>query len=97
VVQLHVLVNNASFLRDRAFVNMTEEQWDAIIAVHLKGHAAPTRFAVAYWRELSKQGVDVSASVINTSSTSGLVGNPGQTNYGAAKAGVAAVTGILAH
>ena len=94
--ELHVLVNNAGFLRDRAFVNMTEEEWDAIIAVHLKGHAAPTRFAVAYWRELSKQGVDVSASVINTSSTSGLVGNPGQTNYGAAKAGVAAFTVILA-
>src|SRR5207248_7100284 len=80
--ELHVLVNNAGFLRDRAFVNMTEEEWDAIIAVHLKGHAAPTRFAVAYWRELSKQGADVRASVINTSSTSGLVGNPGQTNYG---------------
>jgi NAD(P)-dependent dehydrogenase (short-subunit alcohol dehydrogenase family) len=94
--ELHVLVNNAGFLRDRTFVNMTEEEWDSIISVHLKGHAAPTRFAVSYWRELSKQGVDVKASVINTSSTSGLVGNPGQTNYGAAKAGIAAFSVILA-
>jgi len=93
---LHVLVNNAGFLRDRAFVNMTEDEWDSIIDVHLKGHAAPTRFAAAYWREQSKQGAEVRASVINTSSTSGLVGNPGQTNYGAAKAGVAAFTVILA-
>jgi NAD(P)-dependent dehydrogenase (short-subunit alcohol dehydrogenase family) len=94
--ELHVLVNNAGFLRDRTFVNMTEDEWDSIIAVHLKGHAAPTRFAVSHWRELSKQGVEVKASVINTSSTSGLMGNPGQTNYGAAKAGIAAFTVILA-
>ena len=94
--ELHVLVNNAGFLRDRTFVNMTEDEWDSIIAVHLKGHAAPTRFAVSHWRELAKQGVEVRASVINTSSTSGLVGNPGQTNYGAAKAGIAAFTVILA-
>jgi NAD(P)-dependent dehydrogenase (short-subunit alcohol dehydrogenase family) len=93
---LHVLVNNAGFLRDRTFVNMTEEEWDSIVQVHLKGHAAPTRFAAAYWREQSKKGVEVNASVINTSSTSGLVGNPGQTNYGAAKAGIAAFTVILA-
>src|SRR5687768_790481 len=93
---LHVLVNNAGFLRDRTFVNMTEDEWDSIIQVHLKGHAAPTRFAAAYWREQSKQGAEVNASVINTSSTSGLVGNPGQTNYGAAKAGIAAFTVILA-
>jgi NAD(P)-dependent dehydrogenase (short-subunit alcohol dehydrogenase family) len=93
---LHVLVNNAGFLRDRTFVNMTEDEWDTIVDVHLKGHAAPTRFAAAYWREQSKQGAEVRASVINTSSTSGLVGNPGQTNYGAAKAGIAAFTVILA-
>ena len=93
---LHVLVNNAGFLRDRTFVNMTEDEWDSVIQVHLKGHAAPTRFAVSYWRERSKQGIDVKASVINTSSTSGLLGNPGQTNYGAAKAGIAAFTVILA-
>ena len=94
--ELHVLVNNAGFLRDRAFVNMTEDEWDAIVRVHLKGHAAPTRFAAAYWRERAKAGDDLRASVVNTSSTSGLMGNPGQTNYGAAKAGIAAFTVILA-
>ena len=93
---LHVLVNNAGFLRDRTFANMSEEEWDSIVQVHLKGHAAPTRFASAYWRDQSKQGAEVRASIINTSSTSGLVGNPGQTNYGAAKAGIAAFTVILA-
>jgi NAD(P)-dependent dehydrogenase (short-subunit alcohol dehydrogenase family) len=88
--ELHVLVNNAGILRDRVLVNMTEEEWDAVIAVHLKGHFVPTRWAAAYWREQTKAGKDVKASVINTSSTSGLLGNPGQTNYGAAKAGIAA-------
>jgi NAD(P)-dependent dehydrogenase (short-subunit alcohol dehydrogenase family) len=88
--ELHVLVNNAGILRDRVLVNMTEEEWDAVIAVHLKGHFVPTRWAAAYWREQTKAGKDVRASVINTSSTSGLLGNPGQTNYGAAKAGIAA-------
>src|SRR5688500_14471495 len=77
---LHVLVNNAGILRDRALVNMTEEEWDSVIHVHLKGHFAPTRWAAAYWRERHKSGQPVKASVINTSSTSGLVGNPGQTN-----------------
>jgi NAD(P)-dependent dehydrogenase (short-subunit alcohol dehydrogenase family) len=93
---LHVLVNNAGILRDRVLVNMTEEEWDAVIHVHLKGHFAPTRWAAAYWREQSKAGKEVKASVINTSSTSGLLGNPGQTNYGAAKAGIAAFTVIAA-
>jgi NAD(P)-dependent dehydrogenase (short-subunit alcohol dehydrogenase family) len=93
---LHVLVNNAGFLRDRTLVNMTEDEWDDVVRIHLKGHFAPTRFAAAYWRERSKQGDEVNASVINTSSTSGLLGNPGQTNYGAAKAGIAALTVILA-
>jgi NAD(P)-dependent dehydrogenase (short-subunit alcohol dehydrogenase family) len=93
---LHVLVNNAGSLRDRVLVNMSEDDWDDIIRIHLKGHFAPTRFAAAYWRERAKQGVDVKASVINTSSTSGLLGNPGQTNYGAAKAGIAAFTVIAA-
>src|ERR1700694_3693026 len=87
---LHVLVNNAGILRDRVLVNMTEEEWDAVITVHLKGHFVPTRWAAAYWREQTKAGKDVKASVINTSSTSGLLGNPGQTNYRAAKAGIAA-------
>ena len=93
---LHVLVNNAGILRDRVLVNMTEEEWDDVIHVHLKGHFAPTRWAAAYWREQSKAGKTVKASVINTSSTSGLLGNPGQTNYGAAKAGIAAFSVIAA-
>ena len=93
---LHVLVNNAGILRDRVLINMTEDEWDAVIHVHLKGHFVPTRHAAAYWREQTKAGQDVTASVINTSSTSGLLGNPGQTNYGAAKAGIAAFTTIAA-
>ena len=94
--ELHILVNNAGILRDRVLVNMTEEEWDAVIHVHLKGHFIPTRWAAAYWREQSKAGTPVKANVINTSSTSGLLGNPGQTNYGAAKAGIAAFTVIAA-
>jgi NAD(P)-dependent dehydrogenase (short-subunit alcohol dehydrogenase family) len=93
---LHVLVNNAGILRDRVLVNMTESEWDSVIAVHLKGHFVPTRFAATYWREQTKAGKTVSASVINTSSTSGLLGNPGQANYGAAKAGIGAFTVITA-
>ncbi len=93
---LHVLVNNAGILRDRMLVNMSEEDWDSVIHVHLKGHFLPTRHAAAYWREQVKQGREVNASVVNTSSTSGLLGNPGQTNYGAAKAGIAAFTVIAA-
>jgi NAD(P)-dependent dehydrogenase (short-subunit alcohol dehydrogenase family) len=93
---LHVLVNNAGILRDRVLVNMTEEEWDAVIHVHLKGHFVPTRWAAAYWREQTKEGKTVKASVINTSSTSGLIGNPGQTNYGAAKAGIATFSVIAA-
>jgi len=93
---LHVLVNNAGILRDRVLINMTEQDWDAVIHVHLKGHFVPTRHAAAYWREQAKAGREVHASVINTSSTSGLLGNPGQSNYGAAKAGIAAFTTICA-
>ncbi len=93
---LHVLVNNAGILRDRVLVNMTEEEWDSVIAVHLKGHFVPLRFAATYWREQAKAGRTPSASVINTSSTSGLLGNPGQANYGAAKAGIGAFTIIAA-
>jgi len=93
---LHVLVNNAGILRDRVLVNMTEDEWDAVIHVHLKGHFAPTRWAAAYWREQTKAGKDVKASVINTSSPSGIFGNAGQTNYGAAKAGIASFTVIAA-
>ncbi|MGD0083825.1 MAG: SDR family oxidoreductase [Acidimicrobiales bacterium] len=93
---LHILVNNAGILRDRVLVNMTEEEWDAVIHVHLKGHFVPTRWAATYWREQSKAGKEVKAAVVNTSSTSGLLGNPGQANYGAAKAGLAAFTVITA-
>jgi NAD(P)-dependent dehydrogenase (short-subunit alcohol dehydrogenase family) len=93
---LHILVNNAGILRDRVLVNMSEEEWDAVIHVHLKGHFIPTRFAAAYWREQTKAGNTVKANVINTSSTSGLIGNAGQTNYGAAKAGIAAFSVIAA-
>jgi NAD(P)-dependent dehydrogenase (short-subunit alcohol dehydrogenase family) len=93
---LHVLVNNAGVLRDRAIVNMTEEEWDSVLRIDLKGHFAPLRHAASYWRDRAKAGHAISASVVNTSSTSGLVGNPGQANYGAAKAGIAAVTAIAA-
>jgi NAD(P)-dependent dehydrogenase (short-subunit alcohol dehydrogenase family) len=93
---LDVLVNNAGILRDRVLINMSEDEWDAVIHVHLKGHFVPTRHAAAWWREQTKEGKEVKASVINTSSTSGLFGNPGQTNYGAAKAGIAAFTTIAA-
>ncbi len=92
----NVLVNNAGILRDRVLVNMTEEEWDSVIHVHLKGHFVPTRWAATYWREQSKAGREVHAAIINTSSTSGLLGNPGQTNYGAAKAGIGAFTIICA-
>jgi NAD(P)-dependent dehydrogenase (short-subunit alcohol dehydrogenase family) len=93
---LHVLVNNAGILRDRMLVNMTEEEWDAVVNVHLKGTFAPTRWAAAYWREKAKAGEQLDVRVINTSSTSGIFGNPGQTNYGAAKAGIASFTIIAA-
>jgi NAD(P)-dependent dehydrogenase (short-subunit alcohol dehydrogenase family) len=93
---LHVLVNNAGILRDRVLVNMTEAEWDSVIAVHLKGHFCPAHHAAAYWREQVKAGNDVKASIINTSSTSGVLGNAGQTNYGAAKAGIAAFSTIAA-
>ena len=93
---LHVLVNNAGILRDRVLINMTEEEWDAVIAVHLKGTFAPSRWAAAYWREQSKAGKEVDARIVNTTSVSGIYGNPGQTNYGAAKAGIASFTSIAA-
>ena len=93
---LHVLINNAGILRDRVLANMTEDEWDAVIAVHLKGTFAPSRWAVSYWRERAKAGATVSGRIINTTSVSGIYGNPGQTNYGAAKAGIAAFTVIAA-
>jgi NAD(P)-dependent dehydrogenase (short-subunit alcohol dehydrogenase family) len=94
--RLDILVNNAGILRDRMLVNMTEAEWDAVIAVHLKGHFAPTRHAAAHWRERSKAGEEVRARVINTSSASGVFGNIGQANYGAAKAAIAGFTIIAA-
>jgi NAD(P)-dependent dehydrogenase (short-subunit alcohol dehydrogenase family) len=94
--RLDILVNNAGILRDRMLVNMTEDEWDAVIAVHLKGHFGPTRHAAAYWRERSKAGEEVRGRVINTSSPSGVFGNIGQANYGAAKAAIAGLTLIAA-
>jgi NAD(P)-dependent dehydrogenase (short-subunit alcohol dehydrogenase family) len=94
--QLDVLVNNAGILRDRALVNMGEDEWDEVLRVDLKGHFVPTRFAAEHWRAEHKAGRTPRASLVHTSSTSGLVGNPGQTNYGAAKAGVAAFAAICA-
>ncbi|MGV9772738.1 SDR family oxidoreductase [Streptosporangium sp. NPDC003464] len=93
---LHVLVNNAGILRDRMLVNMTIEEWDSVVRVHLRGTFAPMRHAAAYWRERSKAGVPVDARIINTTSSSGIYGNPGQSNYGAAKAGIASLTVIAA-
>lgn len=93
---LHVLVNNAGILRDRTLVNMTEDEWDAVLHVHLKGHFCPLRHAAGYWRSQAKAGKTADRSVINTSSTSGLFGQPGQTNYGAAKSGIAMMTMIAA-
>src|SRR6185503_937084 len=90
--KLDILINNAGILRDRMITNMTEEEWDAVIQVHLKGTFAPTRWAAGYWREQVKAGKTVDGRIINTTSVSGIYGNPGQTNYGAAKAGIAAFT-----
>jgi len=94
--RLDILVNNAGILRDRMLVNMEEHEWDTVIEVHLKGHFAPTHHAAAHWRERSKAGEDVRARVINTSSPSGVFGNVGQANYGAAKAGIVGFTLIAA-
>ena len=91
---LHVVVNNAGILRDRVIVNMTENEWDSVIKVHLRGHFLPTKWAAVYWREQAKAGKTVKASVLNTTSTSGLLSNSGQGNYGAAKSGIASFTEI---
>lgn len=93
---LHVLVNNAGILRDRMFANMSCEEWDDVIHVHLRGTFAPSRHAAEYWRNQSKAGHETRASIINTSSSTGLYGQVGQSNYGAAKAGIANLTVILA-
>ena len=93
---LDILINNAGILRDRMIFSMSESDWDGVIGVHLKGTYAPTHHAANYWRERAKSGEDNDARVINTSSPSGIYGNIGQANYGAAKAGIAAFTVITA-
>ena len=93
---LDILVNNAGILRDRMSFSMEESDWDDVIRVHLKGHFAPIHFASAYWRDKAKSGEPTSGRIINTSSESGLYGNPGQSNYDAAKAGIASLTWALA-
>jgi len=94
--RLDVLVNNAGFLRDRMLVNLGEDEWDAVIRVHLKGHFAPLRHAAEHWRAEAKAGRTPSARVINTSSGAGLLGSVGQGNYSAAKAGIAGLTVVAA-
>ncbi|ADP83628.1 short-chain dehydrogenase/reductase SDR [Pseudofrankia inefficax] len=94
--RLDVLVNNAGILRDRMLFSMSEQEWDDVIRVHLKGTFAPSHHAAAHWRERSKAGERVDARLINTTSVSGLYANPGQANYGSAKAGIAAFTQIAA-
>jgi NAD(P)-dependent dehydrogenase (short-subunit alcohol dehydrogenase family) len=94
--RLDVVVNNAGILRDRMVFNMSVEEWDAVIRVHLRGHFLLTRAACAHWRDRSKAGDQVSGRIVNTTSTSGILGMAGQSNYGAAKAGIAAFTQIVA-
>ncbi len=94
--RLDVLVNNAGILRDRTIANMSPEEWDDVIRVHLRGHWAPLRHAAAHWKDVASTGTRPNAAVINTSSGSGLFGNQGQSNYGAAKAAIASLTIIAA-
>ena len=93
---LHVLVNNAGILRDRTLANLAEEEWDAVLRVHLKGHAAPTRHAMGYWRERAKAGHVVAASIVHTSSVAAFTGNFGQAAYSAAKLAVLALSRTVA-
>ena len=86
------LICNAGFLRDRMLASMSEEEWDTVVRVHLKGHFAPARHAITHWRERAKQGEDVQARIVNTSSGAGLMGSIGQGNYAAAKAAIAQLT-----
>jgi len=93
--QLDVLVNNAGILSDRTLANMSEAEWDAVLRVHLKGHAAPTSHALAYWRDRAKGGHEVKASVIHTTSVAAFAGSLGQANYSAAKAAVLALSRVV--
>ena len=93
---INIVVNNAGILRDRMLFSMSEDDWDAIMAVHLKGTFGPARAAAVHWRAQAKEGADVYGRLINTASPSGIYGNVGQTNYGAAKAGIASFTIIAA-
>ncbi|MCJ7436684.1 MAG: SDR family oxidoreductase [Acidimicrobiia bacterium] len=93
---LDVVVNNAGFVRDRMFANVAEDEWDAVVRVHLKGHFAVSRHAAAYWRDRSKAGAPVVGRIVNTSSGAGLLGSVGQAAYAAAKAGIAALTLVQA-
>lgn len=94
--RLDVVVNNAGILRDRAFANMSEAEWDAVIAVHLKGHAALGHHAVVHWRDRAKSGESLDASIINTSSIAGYLGNFGQANYASAKLAILALSQVIA-
>jgi NAD(P)-dependent dehydrogenase (short-subunit alcohol dehydrogenase family) len=93
---LHVVVNNAGFVRDRMFANVAEDEWDAVVRVHLKGHFAVARHAAAHWRDRAKAGAPVEARIINTSSGAGILGSVGQAAYSAAKAGIATLTLVQA-
>jgi len=93
---LHILVNNAGIIRDRTLANMTEEEWDGVVRVHLKGHAAMSHHAMAYWKGMAKAGTPLFASVINTTSVSAFTGNYGQANYSAAKAGILGLSSVIA-
>ena len=94
--EVHALVNSGGLLRDRMFVNMAEDEWDAVIRGHLRAHFCPTRALAAHWRDRSKAGAAVRASIVNTTSNAGLLSQPGQSNYAAAKAGIAGLTITLA-
>ena len=94
--RLDIVVNNAGILRDAMLFNMTEENWDAVVAVHLRGHAATSHAACAFWRERSKAGEETAGRIVNTASESGLYGLKGQANYAAAKAAIAALTQVTA-
>ncbi len=94
--RLDVLVNNAGFVRDRMFANVAEDEWDAVVRVHLRGHFATARWAAAYWRDQAKAGEPVDARIVNTTSGAGLMGSIGQSAYSAAKGGIVSLTLVQA-